>query len=376
MSVAIVLPKNEFFADGRAGAVALTVIDFLRSSRLATTTRVLGPPVETAFASRARFQAVVPRRAWWRSRSRAYVLGCQAVLDAEPARVVEVHNRPDLFLDLAESLPNSACCLHLHNDPQTMRGCRAPAERTKVLGRAAAVFCVSGFVRARFLDGVRGDAAKVHVLHNAIDVDTMPVAQKRPLILYVGRVIEEKGALPLAQAAAAVLPRLPGWTVVIAGAHRAGATGEPTAYEHAVMRALEPLGERASYRSYLPHSAVMRLFAEAAVAVVPSVWPEPFGRTALEAMAAGCALITSGRGGLGEVVGDAAVIAEPEPEALAEAIARLARDEPLRAALGSAARERARGEFDLATVAARWDAVRQDLMGGMADDRRSDARAG
>ena len=43
------------------------------------------------------------------------------------------------------------------------------------------------------------------------------------------------------------------------------------------------------------------------IAVVPSRWEEPFGRTSLEASSCGCATIISNRGGLTETT-DAAVI--------------------------------------------------------------------
>ena len=61
--------------------------------------------------------------------------------------------------------------------------------------------------------------------------------------------------------------------------------------------------------------------ARAAIVVVPSRWQEPFGLTALEALACGAALICSRRGGLPEIGGDVAVYADPDdPRALADAI--------------------------------------------------------
>ena len=50
----------------------------------------------------------------------------------------------------------------------------------------------------------------------------------------------------------------------------------------------------------------------AAIVIVPSRWNEPFGLTALEALACGAPLIVSPRGGLPEVAGEAAVYANPD----------------------------------------------------------------
>ena len=99
--------------------------------------------------------------------------------------------------------------------------------------------------------------------------------------------------------------------------------------------------------------------ARAAIVVVPSRWPEPFGLVALEALASGAALICSPRGGLPEVAGDAAIYADPDrPAEIAAAIRTLASDEGRRAALAEAGRERAQ-QFDVPAIAARLAALRR-----------------
>ena len=89
---------------------------------------------------------------------------------------------------------------------------------------------------------------------------------------------------------------------------------------------------------------------------------ESFGLAALEAMACGAALLCSPRGGLPEVVGDAAVMIDPDhPDAIAAALVALARDPPRRTALGAAGRARAE-KFDVAHAAAARDALRRDVL--------------
>ena len=51
---------------------------------------------------------------------------------------------------------------------------------------------------------------------------------------------------------------------------------------------------------YLNHKNVLKFLSQTEIAVVPSRWEEPFGRTALEASSRGCATIISNRGGLPE----------------------------------------------------------------------------
>ncbi|MEB3883626.1 TIGR01627 domain-containing protein [Lyngbya sp. CCY1209] len=56
------------------------------------------------------------------------------------------------------------------------------------------------------------------------------------------------------------------------------------------------------FLGYIPHKELVDLFATHNVLVFPSVWEEPFGRSQVEAMAAGLTLITSGTGGSAEIV--------------------------------------------------------------------------
>lgn len=69
---------------------------------------------------------------------------------------------------------------------------------------------------------------------------------------------------------------------------------------------------------------------------------EGFGLTVVEAMAAGCPVITTRAGSLGEVAGDAALTVDPEDHvAIGGAIARVCRDDALRADLARRGRARA-----------------------------------
>ncbi|HET6305538.1 MAG TPA: glycosyltransferase, partial [Rhodopila sp.] len=114
---------------------------------------------------------------------------------------------------------------------------------------------------------------------------------------------------------------------------------------------------------YRDHPAVLDAMSRAAVVVVPSRWPEPFGLVALEALASGAALVCSPRGGLPEVAGDVAVYADPDnPAEIAAAIRSLASDDARRAALAEAGRRRAH-LFDVPVIAGRLAELRRQVIG-------------
>ena len=91
--------------------------------------------------------------------------------------------------------------------------------------------------------------------------------------------------------------------------------------------------------------------------MVLTTGPEPFGRTALEALASGAALITSGRGGLAEICGPCAVTVDPgDAKALSRRRSAQLLDAPeRRAELARAGRKRVEALFDIRAVARQMD---------------------
>ena len=91
------------------------------------------------------------------------------------------------------------------------------------------------------------------------------------------------------------------------------------------------------------------------IVVHASSRPEPFGRTIVEAMACGRAVIGVADGGAAEIIRDeenALAVAARNPSALADAIVRLANDAGLRSRLGEAGRADAIARFSRARLAA------------------------
>jgi glycosyltransferase involved in cell wall biosynthesis len=78
---------------------------------------------------------------------------------------------------------------------------------------------------------------------------------------------------------------------------------------------------RIGFEGHVSSEDMSRHFAESRAVLVPSIWEEPFGRVAAEALAHGRPVITSGLGGLREVVGeDAGWITGTDPQRLAQAL--------------------------------------------------------
>ena len=114
---------------------------------------------------------------------------------------------------------------------------------------------------------------------------------------------------------------------------------------------------------------VMASWIRASVAVVPSVWNEPMGRVAVEAMLAGRAVVASDVGGLRDIVthGVTGFTVPPgDPGALAAALDNLLDDPQKRRQFGETARLHAR-RFEAGVVAPQIVKVFEDAMLGRAD---------
>jgi len=136
-------------------------------------------------------------------------------------------------------------------------------------------------------------------------------------------------------------------------------------YKHALYFARRQLGleNQISFLGAVPHERVLAQLAWADIFLHAAV-SEGFCNAVLEAQAAGLPVVCSDADGLAENVADGLagfVVPRRSPSALAEKIALLAQDAPLRQLLGSAGRERVAQLFQLESHLSAWENFYQQL---------------
>jgi glycosyltransferase involved in cell wall biosynthesis len=139
---------------------------------------------------------------------------------------------------------------------------------------------------------------KVVVVPNGVDTTVfnpgIPNTDTDQYVLFVGRLVEQKGVDRLLRAFVHVLKRFPTIELKIVG------TGP---CESAYRRLADCLliGHRVHFLGWKTGLELSRLYQSASVVAVPSVY-EPFGITALEAMACARPVVASNTGGLKEII--------------------------------------------------------------------------
>ncbi|WP_255371965.1 glycogen synthase [Cellulosimicrobium sp. CUA-896] len=255
------------------------------------------------------------------------------------------------------------------------------AERTAYEG-AAGVVAVSAGMREDILRVYpQVDPAKVHVVHNGIDLDgwrrpereadvvvadrvvrELGIDPQRPAVVFVGRITRQKGLSYLLRAARSLPPEVQ--LVLCAGAPD---TPEIAAEVSGAVEVLQ--AERTGVvwiEQMLPRAELVAVLAASTVFVCPSVY-EPLGIVNLEAMAVGLPVVGTATGGIPEVVDDGVTgLLVPIDQAddgtgtpldpdrfvtdLADALTRVVSDPARAAEMGAAARRRVEEHFA-------WDAI-------------------
>ncbi|WP_239019197.1 glycosyltransferase family 4 protein [Novacetimonas pomaceti] len=360
MKVVTILPRREGYATDAAGAIGLQVTAMAGPDDVVVGVPITGTPLPGGHFVPAPIGLWPPGGTLWRY---AHAVARAIRRHAVSPDLIEVHNRPDMALFLGRRFPSVPILLVLHNDPQGMRFARTPRARRALLRRVH-VAAVSHWLRERFLEGLppqcAGDVA-FSPNGTIVPATCLPDAGRERVVMFAGRVVADKGADLFVQAWAIARHACPGWRAVMYGADRFFADADETPF----IAALRPQAEAAGVEmvGYRPHADVLAAMGRAAIMVMPVRWAEPFGVSALEAMAAGTALIASPNGALARLVGDGGLLVPPNPvEGLARAMSDLMASSPARVALSARGREQAR-RYDLAqTRAIRWQ-VRAACLG-------------
>ena len=293
LNIATILPYKENFTFGKASAASLWVSEFFRNSKYKKNNIIYGHTKSKDYLSKNYKNVNLKNlKSKLKSTTKEYAEKLTKELIINNFDIVEIHNRPQLLFKLTNKI-KSKFIFYFHNDPLSMKGSKSINERLKILHAVEKIIFVSEWVRDRFFLNIDEKLkTKTEVVYPS--VNKQKKIKKERIIVFVGRLNYSKGYDIFKEAIIKILNKFPTWK-----AYSLGDEDRRNIYiNHPSHKEL----------GFVNHKKTLNILNRSEIAVVPSRWEEPFGRTSLEATSRGCATIISNRGGLRETTNSAIVL--------------------------------------------------------------------
>jgi glycosyltransferase involved in cell wall biosynthesis len=284
MNINIILPYKENYTAKLAGAVSLLVAEVKNKSKFRKNIKIFGSlnlknPLTKDYVhcdlSGKPFYYIFGRTSY-------YLEIIKKKISQKKKSIIEIHNRPqaaNFFLN-----NNNKIILYFHNDPLTLRGSKYVYQRIFLLKNLDKLIFVSDWTKRQFFKDLPiKDSEKCSIIYPG-----SAVAKKNPKkinnIVFAGKLNKSKGYNIFINIISEVLKKNKSWSCDVVG-------DDPRPFD----KINHP---RIYYHGWLPYNKTMEIFKKSKIAVIPSIWEEPLGRTSIEAASQGCVSIISKKGGL------------------------------------------------------------------------------
>ena len=225
--------------------------------------------------------------------------------------VIIVENRPGYALKLTGET-TAKLVLHQENDYLNNQ----TPHNQKIYDAYDLIINTSSYISKR-VTTINPNDSKCKTVLNGIDTKSFFSAKpfsrqllgfddKDFVIVYSGRLTKEKGILELILA----IHQLNNANIklLVIGANAYGVKQKTTKFIQNLQDEALKIQDRIKFTGFINYQEVPSYLKMADIAVVPSMWEEPFGLTVVEAMAAGLPLITTRSGGIPEICEGVATI--------------------------------------------------------------------
>ena len=310
MKINILLPHKEKFNTKKASSVSITVKNNLSHTKFLNDIRIFGQDVESPLFEQ-NFIGFKYSILSLKSKNKFLASEMLKVIanETDDNQLIEIHNRPYL-VDVVSKQNKFPIILFFHNDPKKMKGSKSVNERKKLLNKCNYIFCVSNYIKKLFLEGITKDANKVQTLYNGVEYKTQKFPIKKKEILFVGRLVPEKGAHLFVKAMKSISFSYPNWDFGLIGSIKLGELKNDNSYAQKIISEFTSIGSQAKFYGFKDQNFVQKKMKTAAIIVIPSIWEEPFGLVAAEAMSNSMCIIASKVGGIPEIIGDNGILIE------------------------------------------------------------------
>tara|TARA_X000000950_G_scaffold268111_1_gene345275 strand:+ start:297 stop:2417 length:2121 start_codon:yes stop_codon:yes gene_type:complete len=293
LKIATILPYKENYTPDKASAASLWVSEFYKNSKFKKNNFIYGHTKSKKYLTKNYININLKNiKSKIRSTTNEYAEKLIKDLNSKNYNIIEVHNRPQLLLKLLNKV-KSRFIFYFHNDPLSMNGSKSINDRLRILNSIDKLIFVSEWVKNRFFLNIdKKLQSKTEIVYPS--VYKQKAVKKKKNIIFVGRLNHSKGYDLFKEAIIKILDEFSNWN-----AYSVGDEDRRSIYiQHSRHKEL----------GFIKHKDTLDLLNKSEIAVVPSRWNEPFGRTALEASSRGCATIISHKGGLKETTENAVIL--------------------------------------------------------------------
>lgn len=200
---------------------------------------------------------------------------------------------------------------------------------------------------------------KLQVLpHGSNPISENVAKQKKNHIVFTGRFVIEKGVLDLLSAWSMIYSVIPDYELFFYGDGPLSTVMKRKITELNISARTHVVGE-------LSRSQISEVLSNSSILVLPSLLPEAFGLSVLEAMNAGLPCIVTDKGALPELIRDGLdglVVPAHHVDALGNAIKKLAEQTDLRNLFGASSKQRVIDNYSLSESIERFEATFDELL--------------
>lgn len=197
--------------------------------------------------------------------------------------------------------------LHLHNDLLNSQS----RYHDVIANSFTKIITVSNYIKGRVATVFPVD--KIETVHNGIDLKNfsrkevscinrrqLGFADNDFVMAYSGRIIKEKGVSELIDAML-LIKDMPNIKLMIVGGSFFNNVKNDDDFICTLKNKAKIISDKIIFTGFIPYNQVSDYMQIADIAVLPSIWEEPFGLTIVETMAVGLPLITTKSGGIPEI---------------------------------------------------------------------------
>lgn len=284
--------------------------------------------------------------------------------------IIILNNRPGFAEILAEKT-SAKLIYNLYNDKLN----DSTRNHEKIYNAAYRIITTSNYITKR-VKTINPNDSKCITVYSGIELDNF--SRKHPhvisrdnlnipkesfVLVFSGRITKEKGILELIEAML-ILKDIPHITLLVIGSSFYGNANNSNEFANKLKAKSAPLKNRIIFTGFIPYENIPNYLNISDIAIIPSIWDDPFPTTVLEAQAMGLPIITTRRGGIPEeVTTDNAILLETDKHFvnnLAKAITELYNNPERRKKMSEASIERSK-LFDKETYAKNFFAALESI---------------